>query len=188
MTHHEQALVEALLAVRCDACDEPAGEPCDVYSGESGFVFCSARIRALAALPTPNPLPELRPAREVAHEFLNWAANILACRNTGDNHTEACERLTGAIEADRLSRPEVLGRDGSLATGLEATTLEMCAQACEAERRDVTVTISTGAFERGFVEGCLSCRDRIRHLGDPLDAGTRYEQTNQAGEPGKERP
>ena len=43
----------------------------------------------------------MKTAREVAHRFLGWAANILSCKGRDENHNEACDRLTAAIQADR---------------------------------------------------------------------------------------
>jgi hypothetical protein len=45
-------------------------------------------------------------ARALSHGFLNWAAKVLACRNTMDNHTAECDRLTDTL-APYLSALEV---------------------------------------------------------------------------------
>jgi hypothetical protein len=64
-----------------------------------------------------TPPARLR-ARELVHGFLNWAANVLACRNTMDNHTAECDRLTDvlapyleALEVAREALEDIAGEE-----------------------------------------------------------------------------
>jgi hypothetical protein len=109
MTHHELLLA---AADRLDCADGADGN-CDMEPPCSEY---ATALRALTALPIPSPRPELRPAREVADDVMLGLFGEHFRRNPVVFNSRH-EVVMRAIEADRLSRPEVLGRDGCLSTG-----------------------------------------------------------------------
>jgi len=121
MTHHEQGLVEALERIEREWAPRRGarrGSICDPHDVATAAL--AAYRTAIAS--QPPTLDPVRTAREVAHDALGDSCGERF------GHTKYCDSITASIEADRLSRPEVLGRSGNLAGGLDAKTVEACAQ------------------------------------------------------------